>query len=117
MSYQKYHACIEACIACAVACNECADACLQEKEVEKLRTCIRLDRECSAFCRSTAEIMMLDGQYAEALCLLCADICSTCAEECRKHAAMGMEHCRICSEACSRCADECTRMSESSIPA
>ena len=92
-------------------CNQCANACLEEKEVDMLRACIRIDLECAAICRATAGIMMLDGEYVDTLCQLCADICTACAEECRRHAEMGMEHCRICAEACEQCAEECIHMS------
>jgi len=92
-------------------CQLCAAACLEEKGVKKLKECIRLDLECATVCRSTAEIMMMDGGYVDAFCQLCADICSTCAEECEKHAQMGMEHCRACAEACRLCSEECIQMS------
>jgi hypothetical protein len=92
-------------------CNQCATSCLDEKEVEKLRACIKLDLECAAVCRATAEIMEMDGKYVDAFCQLCADICTSCAEECDKHAQMGMEHCRICADACRQCAEECIHMS------
>jgi len=92
-------------------CNQCATSCLDEKEVDKLRACIKLDLECAAVCRATAEIMEMDGKYVDAFCQLCADICTSCAEEGDKHAAMGMEHCRICAEACRQCAEECIHMS------
>jgi len=92
-------------------CHQCASACLDEKEVDTLKACIRLDLECAAICRSTAELMMMDGTYADAFCQVCADICTACAEECEKHAAMGMEHCRVCAEACRLCAEECIHVS------
>lgn len=76
-----------------------------------MKTCIRLDLECAAACRSAAEIMMMDGEYTDAFCQVCADICTACAEECEKHARHGMEHCRICAEACRQCAEECIHMS------
>jgi hypothetical protein len=111
MSYTKYQSCIDACIYCASMCYQCASACLEEKEADKLKLCIRLDLECAAICRSTTEIMMMDGSYSDAFCQVCADICTACAEECAKHAEMGMEHCRICAEACRQCAEECIHMS------
>jgi len=92
-------------------CHQCASACLEEKEVESLKVCIRLDLECAAVCRSTAEIMMMEGSYVDTFCQLCADICTACAEECEKHTQMGMEHCRVCAEACRQCAEECIHMS------
>jgi len=92
-------------------CNQCASSCLEEKDVTSLKECIRMDLECAAICRATAEIMTMDGKYIDALCQICADICTACAEECERHAKMGMEHCRVCAEACRQCAEECIHMS------
>ncbi|MHA4809400.1 four-helix bundle copper-binding protein [Flavitalea flava] len=107
MSYEKYKSAIDACNYCAAMCNQCAVACLEEPGVLELKDCIRLDMECAAICRSAAEVMALNGAYAEDISELCSDICNACAEECGKHAKMGMEHCRVCEEACRKCAEEC----------
>lgn len=95
MSYAKYQSCIDACVYCAAMCSQCADACLEEEGFAVLKKCVRLDLECAAICRSAIEVMMLDGKYVDAICQLCADICSACAGECEQHAKMGMEHCRL----------------------
>lgn len=74
-----------------------------------LARCIQLDLECAAICNAAAQVMSLNGQYAEEICKVCADICFACAEECERH-AHHMEHCRECAEACRQCAEECRRM-------
>lgn len=89
-------------------CHQCADACLEEDDVHELRTCIRMDQECAVACQTAVNMMLLDGNFAEAYCQLCADICHACAEECTKHS--GMEHCRVCAEACMHCAELCSEM-------
>ena len=106
MTNQQYQKCIDACLECATECNHCAVACLEEKEVQHLTQCIRLDLECAVICRASAELMTSGSAYAPQLCELCAAICNACAEKCEQHANMGMEHCRECAEACRACAKE-----------
>ena len=105
--YQAYQTCIEACLNCVAACSHCAASCLQEKDVNSMAHCIRLDLECAAICRAAAELMTLGSLHANAVCQLCADICTACAEECEKH---NMDHCRQCAVACRNCAEECLSM-------
>lgn len=106
MKQQQYQKCIEACIECATECNHCAVSCLEEKDVQYLTKCIRLDLECAVICRASAELMTLGSGYTSQMCDLCATICNACAEMCEQHANMGMEHCRDCAEACRACAKE-----------
>ena len=106
MTTQQYQKCIDACLECATECNQCAVACLEEKEVQNLTQCIRLNLECAVICRASAELMTLGSAYAPQLCELFAAICNACAEKCEQHASMGMEHCRECAEACRACARE-----------
>ncbi|WP_044198529.1 four-helix bundle copper-binding protein [Dyadobacter tibetensis] len=98
---------IEACSDCAVSCSNCASSCLQEENVADMVTCIQLDLECAALCRSTAELLSLGSGFSAHLCRICADACVACATECEKHAEMGMEHCRRCAQACRNCAQAC----------
>jgi hypothetical protein len=106
MTTQQYQKCIDACFECATECNQCAVACLEEKEVQNLTQCIRLDLECAVICRASAELMTTGSAYSAQVCELCAAICNACAEKCEQHANMGMEHCRECAEACRACARE-----------
>src|SRR5688572_4912492 len=102
-----YQSCIEACLRCAAACDHCAAACLREPDVEMLAACIQLDIECSTVCKSASQLMQLQSSHANAICQLCADICTSCAEECEKH---DHEHCRQCAANCRECAEECVSM-------
>ena len=106
--YLAYRTCIEACLHCMSISNHCASSCLQEKDVDAMAQCIRLDMECAAICRTAAELMTMGSQHANAICQICADICQACAEECEKH--MTMDHCRQCATACRTCAEECLSM-------
>jgi hypothetical protein len=108
MSHEKFQSCIEACYDCAIACDHCASEDLKENDVKMLADCINLDRECSAFCRSTAHIMSMGGKFAKEICSICAKVCDACAEECEKH--KHMEHCKQCADACRKCAEACRKM-------
>ncbi|MEO6452686.1 MAG: four-helix bundle copper-binding protein [Ginsengibacter sp.] len=106
MTNQQYQKCIDACLECATECNHCAVSCLEEKDVQYLIKCIRLDLECAVICRASAELMTLGSAYSSQICDLCAAICNACAKMCEQHGNMGMEHCRECAEACRACAKE-----------
>ena len=103
---ERYHDCLEACIAALVACEVCADASLDEQDVTMMAQCIRLDRDCADACRSAIPAMARGSEHAAQLCRVLADICDACAVECERHAGMA-EHCRRCAEACRRCAEAC----------
>jgi hypothetical protein len=103
-----YQTCIDICLECAAACNRCLASCLDEKDVDSLSKCIQLDMECSAICRTAAQFMSLKSDHSNAVCQLCADVCTACGDECSKHDHM--EHCRNCAEICYRCAEECAGM-------
>ena len=102
-----YQPCIEACMKCAEVCEHCAASCLREEDVAMMAACIQLDIECSTMCKTTAQLMQLQSNHANAACQLCADICNACADECGKH---DNDHCRRCASVCRECAEECMSM-------
>ena len=105
--YAPYQSCIEYCQQCAAVCEQCLAACLKEEDPAMMIGCIRLDIECIAVCRTAAKLMSLESNYANAMCQLCADVCTACADECEKH---DMDHCRKCAAICRDCAAECMSM-------
>lgn len=106
-----YQSAIDACNDCATACERCAGGCLDDADVVTLIRCIRLDLDCAAVCRLTAQVFARNAggttAFATAVAALCAEACAACAAECQQHA---MEHCERCAVACLRCADECRRL-------
>jgi hypothetical protein len=98
MQNQLYQKCIDACLECAPLCNHCAISCLEEKDVQNMVKCIRLNLDCAIICRASAELLTLNSAHSTKICGLCASMCDSCAEECEKHTAM--EHCKECAEAC-----------------
>ena len=107
MPHEIYESCIQACNDCATACEHCASACLDEKDVQAMTRCIRLDMDCALICAMASKLMSRGSEEAPAVCGICADVCRRCAEECRKH---DDEHCQTCADACERCAEECEKM-------
>lgn len=105
MVNEKFLSCIDACNFSASACDLCAAACLGEEDAAELTHCVRLDSDCAAVCRLTAELLARGSEFSSAIAVLCAEVCEACSDECERHA--DMEHCRICAEACRQCAREC----------
>ncbi len=93
---------------CADACNNCSTACLEEKDIQKMAACIKLDMDCAQFCAVTAAFISRGSDHAKHLLKECAEICRKCAEECGKHS--DMDHCKVCAEACRKCAEACGKM-------
>jgi hypothetical protein len=104
---------IDAAMECMRACEKCAIACLEEKDVEMLRECIRLDRDCAAICELTARYMISESRFHAQACQLCSEICEACAAECDRHADMA--HCRDCAAACRKCSEACLDMIEAMV--
>jgi hypothetical protein len=109
MSHEKHHKMIEALNACADECNHCAVACLEEKDVQSLVRCIKLDIDCAEICSVAASFAARGSDHMMHLMKACEELCDACAEECERHADQ-FEHCKKCAEACRHCAEECRAM-------
>lgn len=103
----EYKKCIEVCYLCAAACDNCAASCLEEKNLEMMRVCIKLDIQCANICRLAAQFMALNSEVAKELCRVCADVCQRCGDESGRHEH---DHCQDCSRACKRCAEQCIKI-------
>lgn len=104
MAHEQYNSCLEACMKCAAVCEHCATACAADKDIAMMAACIRLDRDCSNICWTTAAFMSRGSKHYRLVCHACAEVCEACAAECSKHNA---GHCQRCADACRRCAQEC----------
>ena len=51
--------------------------------------------------------MSMNGQTAQELCRICADICQAFGDEFAQHE---YEHCKECAETCCKCSEECRSM-------
>ena len=108
MSHEKNQALIDTLNRCATECSHCAMACLDEKDVEMMVKCIRLDIDCADICRLTASLLSRGSEHGNHLLKECAEVCEACAEECEKHSHL--EHCKRCADVCRDCAEACSVM-------
>lgn len=99
---------IDSCNDTAVACEKCATASLFDKDVQKMRKCILLARECSAMCQATARILSVGVDRFHMLFKACEELCNVTARECGRHAYL--PHCKQAAEACRITADLCRKM-------
>lgn len=112
MVHEQFQSCIEACVMCAQECEHCGNACLEERDLEQMAECIRLDKDCAEICWSAAGFISRGSAFAQEICRLCAEICEACGNECR---TFEMDHCQRCAGACERCAEECRRMAGAAV--
>lgn len=89
---------------CIHACNDCFNGCLEEKHVEKMKKCIRLDKECAEICGTALAMVYAGSHYKQEILTLCKNICHDCAEECKRHPE---DHCQECAQMCETCAKVC----------
>ncbi len=90
---------------CVHACNDCFNGCLEEKNIDAMKECIRLDKECSIICGTTLELIHAGGHFMKEILSLCEKACRACANECSK---FHEDHCKECAKACNECAKACS---------
>ncbi|MDB5009326.1 MAG: four-helix bundle copper-binding protein [Mucilaginibacter sp.] len=95
---------IEKLLNCFLACEDCYTACLNEEDVNLMKRCIGLDRDCADICLQGVSLLKRNSEIIIPYLTLCEKVCRLCAEECVKHEA---EHCKLCAAACVACADAC----------
>lgn len=99
--------CLKALGQCLVACNTCYIECLKEEDINHMRECIKLDRQCAMIVSLTMKTIELEGSFIKETCELCAMVCNQCAKECEKH---DHPHCKECAQACKVCAAACREL-------
>ena len=98
--------CIDDCLACYELCLSAAMTRCLELGGEHLRPDhFRMMMACAEICRTAAHFMLINTEFRDRVCGVCADICEACADAC--DALEGMED---CAAACRRCADSCGAM-------
>ena len=93
---------------CADECNRCYDACLENERTEALLRSLRLCRDCSRMCRTTADFMSSGSELSQRVVATCAEACRLCASSC----ASDKEHeqeCQACAGICRKCEEACNR--------
>ncbi|URZ09165.1 four-helix bundle copper-binding protein [Clostridium felsineum] len=104
----QYQKCIDACVKCSQACYECFESCLNEPDIDRRRSCLKLLIECARMCEMSMAGMSMNSQFAKDHCKLCQVACDQCAKEC---SMFQDDHCQKCADVCRTCASECASMS------
>lgn len=89
---------------CQAKCNHCFNSCLKEKDIEMMKGCIKLDKDCSEICGIALSYLTSESSFTKEILQLCAAICQRCAHECGQH---NNEHCKECTKACNECVEAC----------
>ena len=95
---------IQQLLECSLACENCAASCLNEENVEDMKNCIILDRDCADICLQAARLLQRNSVIGRQFLLICEEICRLCAGECGKHPS---GHCQQCANSCRSCAEAC----------
>jgi hypothetical protein len=104
--------CIDNCLECYSSCTETAVHCLELGGAHAKAPHLRLLKDCSLICMTSADFMLGGSKYQPQVSEICAEICERCAEDCERIG--GGDHLmKQCAEACRRCADSCRQMSRS----
>ena len=98
-----YRDCIRDCNACISSSINCKMACSKMQD-SKMDKCIQLCKESIATCTASIELMQLNSENAQEMCLTCAKVCDRCAAECDK---FDTKECKLCAEACRKASDSC----------
>ncbi len=102
--------CIDLCLDCSTSCLQLIPYCLKQGEDYAEASHILLLQNCADICRTSANLMISNSPFANAICKLCADICKQCADECEQFA--GDQKMEQCAKICRQCADSCLSMSK-----
>jgi hypothetical protein len=101
--------CIRDCMACYQECLSTISHCLSQGGKHAEPKHITMMMECAEICKTSADFMLMKGQFAYELCQLCAKVCDACAESCSK-VDPNDSMMQKCADLCRRCADSCRNM-------
>jgi hypothetical protein len=103
--------CIDACQRCHQTClNMATTHCMEVGGKHSEPSHLRLMLNCAEICQTTANFMLSNSEFHNALCVVCADICEACANSCEE--VGDMDECVI---ACRECMHECLMTSGVSV--
>lgn len=108
--------CIDSCIDCYSICTETVVHCLEMGGQHAKAAHIRLLKDCSTICMTSADFMLGSSTFQEQACRLCAEVCERCADDCERIGAND-DRMKQCAETCRNCAEVCQQMSRSLVTA
>ena len=101
--------CLENTTACHLSCERTMLHCLEMGGDHADPFHIRLLRDCSEICATTADFLMRGSVLHPYTCGACAEACMLCAEDCERIGSHDPVM-RACADLCRRCAESCRRM-------
>lgn len=105
----KKQQCIDHCNRCHSLCESLVNHCLSMGGEHAKPNHIRLLRDCSEICQTTANFKLRDSPLHHLTCGACAEVCRQCAMECE---TLGVNDVSMaeCARACRICSDTCQEM-------
>ncbi|HLJ55862.1 MAG TPA: four-helix bundle copper-binding protein [Chthonomonadaceae bacterium] len=102
--------CISLCQQCHVVCETAVQHCLTQGGRHAQPDHVRLLRDCSEICQTSANFMLRGSPLHVKTCAACSAICGACARECEQWS--GDVEMQRCAEACAACSAECAKMAQ-----
>ena len=95
---------------CHSICMETTMYCLMKGGKYADPKLMRMMRDCSEMCQTTANFMLRESPMCTRMCSMCAEMCMECAEMCEqfKNDKMMMS----CADVCRKCATSCEKMAD-----
>jgi hypothetical protein len=110
MDKESIKNCIKECLDCYKTCTETRLYCLAMGGEHAGPKHLATLEACAEICRLSAHLMMIDSEFQDKLCKLCAEICEDCAKDCDSFTDDDVMH--ACADVCKRCALACREMSK-----
>lgn len=105
--------CIEDCMDCHSICMETTIYCMEKGGKYADPKLMRMLRDCSEMCQTTANFMLRGSPMCSRMCSMCAEICMECADMCGQF--KGDKMMTSCADVCRRCAKSCEMMAGMSM--
>jgi hypothetical protein len=105
--------CITDCMDCHSICMETTMYCLMKGGKYADPKLMRMLRDCSEMCQTTANFMLRESPMSPRMCSMCAEMCMECADMCEQF--KGDKMMTSCAEVCRRCAKSCEQMAKMSM--
>jgi hypothetical protein len=100
--------CIDRCQTCQETCISTVTHCLQKGGKHAAPEHIQLLLACAEICDTSARFMLLESDFHERTCQVCAEVCAACAQDCESMADDDVM--QQCADVCRRCAESCRQM-------
>ncbi|MGB5106911.1 MAG: four-helix bundle copper-binding protein [Candidatus Zixiibacteriota bacterium] len=105
--------CIADCLKCYEVCVRTKVHCLDMGGSHAERHHITLMSACADACSTSAHVMLMESEFQNRFCMLCADICERCAADCERF--VDDDKMQSCALTCRQCAETCMDMTREKV--